>query len=492
MKSIVPITRRLGLYLGVALLGFVVGGLVLYVHLVRSGPPLRIWHTEELDSEYSARNAEEIRTFADYLRLEERLFAELDARIYAHTETGPKHALARYSAGSSADPRRLEPDWNRSFELPADDPAGGVLLLHGMSDSPYSLRALGETLNEQGFWVIGLRLPGHGTAPSEFTRMTWEDMSGPVRLGMTRLAARAGPESIHVIGYSNGAALAIDYALEAGQGHAAPVPASLVLISPSIRITRAAALTKWLGKLAVVPGLEKLAWTSILPEFDPYKYNSFSANAGEQVHRLTRHVTGAVEALAASGAIEDFPPTLVYLSTVDATVSADAVIDNLLEHLAPHRNELVLFDINRKNVKKSILVSDPGPLTARLMANGALPFSLTLVGNENAESRTIVVRRKPPMSDEVTKEPLDTHWPRGVISLSHIALPFPPDDPVYGRREPDDSKIVFLGQMAIQGERGLLRFSSDWLLRLRHNPFYDFLEAGTLEWLERTKRESGN
>ena len=39
-------------------------------------------------------------------------------------------------------------------------------------------------------------------------------------------------------------------------------------------------------------------------------------------------------------------------------------------------------------------------------------------------------------------------------------------------------------EMAIQGERGLLRFSSDWLLRLRHNPFYDVVESRALEWVE--------
>jgi len=38
--------------------------------------------------------------------------------------------------------------------------------------------------------------------------------------------------------------------------------------------------------------------------------------------------------------------------------------------------------------------------------------------------------------------------------------------------------------MAIQGERGLLKLSSDWLLRLRYNPFYDYLERRVLEWVE--------
>ena len=38
--------------------------------------------------------------------------------------------------------------------------------------------------------------------------------------------------------------------------------------------------------------------------------------------------------------------------------------------------------------------------------------------------------------------------------------------------------------MAIQGERGLLKFPSDWLLRLRFNPFYDLLESRVIEWMD--------
>ncbi len=43
--------------------------------------------------------------------------------------------------------------------------------------------------------------------------------------------------------------------------------------------------------------------------------------------------------------------------------------------------------------------------------------------------------------------------------------------------------MLFLGQMSIQGERDLLKLSSDWLLRLRHNPFYAFLETQALAWM---------
>jgi alpha-beta hydrolase superfamily lysophospholipase len=476
--------ERLSRYLVVASLGFVVGAFALYVYRVRTGPSLQIWHTAELSEEFTAKGADQFRSFDDYLDLEDRLFRELDVQVYAETDTGPALTLARFSPGSAPDPRNRHPNWNRSFELDVDDPEGGVLLLHGMSDSPYSLRALGEALHRHGYRVVGLRLPGHGTAPTGLTEVTSEDMAAAVRLAMAHLQTVVGSRSIHIVGYSTGATLAVEYALSVGAS--GPAPASLVLISPAMGITPLAALAKWNLRLALLPGLEKLTWQTILPEFDPYKYNSFPVNAGHQVHRLTRSVAGEIEARAADGPLRDLPPILAFLSTVDATVSTDAVVDNLLEHLAPARHELVLFDVNRNSVNSTVLASDPGPLTARLLDDLTLPFSLTLVTNESPESNAVVLRRKGPLSPVSSTEPLDVEWPPGVVSLSHVALPFSPADRLYGQRRPEDPDELFLGHIPARGERGLLKFPSDWLMRLRHNPFYDYLESRTVDWLKGT------
>jgi alpha-beta hydrolase superfamily lysophospholipase len=440
----------------------------------------------KLESEFSTDRLDEVESFRDYLALEDELFAELDEKVYAHTPTGPHLGLARYSAGSTADPHGFAPDWNRSFELPAEGPRGGVLLLHGMSDSPYSLRALGEALNALGYWVVGLRYPGHGTAPSGLATATWEDMAAAVALAARHLGSVTGGEPVHILGYSTGAPLAIHYSLEVADGGEGPMPASLVLVSPAIGISPAAAGASWLRLFSTFPGLERLAWTQVLPEFDPFKYNSFAVNAGDQVHRLTRRVAREIETRSASAPIDPFPRTLIFLSAVDATVTADAVIDNLLEHLAPNHHELVLFDINRSKVKSTLLVTDPGPLTDALLGNDTLPFHLTVVANENPESDKIVIRRKAPFSDAsgLWNEPLGLEWPVGAISLSHVALPFPVDDPLYGARPPDSDDALHLGHIAFQGERGLLKIPADWLVRLRHNPFYTFMERRTLSWIE--------
>jgi alpha-beta hydrolase superfamily lysophospholipase len=450
-----------------------------------SGPPLRPWHTEPLNLEFTARKAGEVRSFEDYLRLEDRLLSQLEDKVYAKTGSGPEYALVRFSKGSIADPAARTPNWNRSFELrPTAPPIGGVLLLHGMSDSPYSLRALAEALHERGYLVVGLRLPGHGTLPSGLRTISVADMAAAVRLGIDHLAGELGEKPIHIIGYSTGATLALDFTLTAMEGGAMPVPTSLVLISPAIGIHAAAALAAWKRRLSAFPGLAGLGWLVVEPEFDPYKYNSFATNAGEQVHRLTTSVARRIDGLARRRQMTDFPPTLVFKSDADATVSTTAVVERLLGRLDADRHELVLFDINRYAAKSVLTVYDPRALSMRVIGTAGLPFATTLVTNEHADSGTVVALRQAPRSTELSRpEPLGLAWPTGVISLSHVALPIPADDPLYGQRPPDNGDVLFLGQMAIQGERGLFLLPSDWLLRIRHNPFYDYLEARTLDWI---------
>jgi alpha-beta hydrolase superfamily lysophospholipase len=449
-------------------------------------PEPEIWHTVNLDEEFNRDKLDEVDSFKDYLALERRLYAQLELEVYANTPRGADHRLERFSTGSTADPTRRDPNWNRSFELEVEEPRGAVLLLHGMSDSPYSLRGLGQSLHARGYQVLGLRLPGHGTAPSGLLNVHWRDMAAAVELAMEHLAEKVGDKSIHIIGYSTGAPLALNYALDTEIDPLLKAPSSLILVSPALGISPAAVLAQWNRRLSYMPGLEHLAWLDMLPEFDPYKYNSFATNAAEQVHLLTRAVAARINERNETGTAPPLPHILVLKSTVDATVSTHAVVDNLLRHVNVGRHEFILFDINRQKMTSSILVSDPGPLTNELMNDAELPFTLTVISNENPETDTVIARHKPPLSVEVSSsEPLDAVWPNQIVSLSHIALPFAPDDPLYGSIHPHNDEEIYLGHVAIQGERGLLKFSSDWLIRLRHNPFYEYFETRILDWVDR-------
>ena len=74
-------------------------------------------------------------------------------------------------------------------------------------------------------------------------------------------------------------------------------------------------------------------------------------------------------------------------------------------------------------------------------------------------------------------------WPREVYSLSHVALPFAGNDPLNGGDDPEPSPGIRLGDLALRGERGVLRISGTEMLRLRWNPFYSDLEDRLSQWV---------
>jgi alpha-beta hydrolase superfamily lysophospholipase len=487
MRVIWDFTSATFKHLARALLyGFVGATLVLLVVLVRhmeDRPDLSLWHEVELEAEFQAGSR--ISTFDEYLALEDQLFAELEREVYAAVKGQDQSELNRYRRGSLSYPGHWPRNWNRSFELPAPQPRAGVLLLHGMSDSPYSLRLLGETLNSAGAWVIGLRLPGHGTAPSGLLELEWEDMAAAVRLAMRHLASEATDTPLYLVGYSNGGALAVEYALatieEPGK---LPAARGLVLISPAIGVSRLAALAVWQERLGHLVGLEKLAWSDILPEYDPFKYSSFAVNAGSQVHRLTSEIRQRLGGLQGKPVLEDFPPVLAFQSAVDATVSTRALIEGLFLKLPPGGHELVLFDINRVTEVDRMLLQDPRRTIRSIMRRDTNPFTLTLLTNESEDSAQIILRRRSAASAELDEQLAGLSWPAGLYSLSHVALPFPEDDPLYGRRPGGDSPLLNLGDLELRGERGVLRLPAATMLRLRWNPFYGYLEQRVATFMD--------
>ena len=222
-----------------------------------------------------------------------------------------------------------------------------------------------------------------------------------------------------------------------------------------------------------------------MDEFDPFNYNSFATNASDVVHRVTRSVAAEVAALESAGRAGELPPILVFKSTVDATVTNEAVVSRLLGRLPEGRNELVLFDVNRAADAAPLLVPDPGEWTRRLAEDGALPFTLRVVTNEHIETDAVVLRSKPPRSDRFGEEvALGLAWPDDVLSLSHVALPFPPNDPLYGAGPAPSPDRVFLGDLSLRSERGLIDLPPEFQLRMRYNPFYEVLERRSLEWIE--------
>jgi carboxylesterase len=82
----------------------------------------------------------------------------------------------------------------------------GVLVLHGFTGNPTSMRPLAERLAAAGFSVLLPRLPGHGTSIDDMRTTSWSDWSGAALDAFDELASRT--DRVAVVGLSMGGGLA--------------------------------------------------------------------------------------------------------------------------------------------------------------------------------------------------------------------------------------------------------------------------------------------
>jgi carboxylesterase len=129
--------------------------------------------------------------------------------------------------------------------------ATGVLLCHGFTGSPQSLRPWAEYLAGAGLSVSLPRLPGHGTTWQEMARTRWEDWFAEVDRAFQEL--RNSTDEIFVMGLSMGGCLALRLAELHG-----PAVSGLVLVNPSITADTRLFMLAPVLKL-VVPSLKGIA-----------------------------------------------------------------------------------------------------------------------------------------------------------------------------------------------------------------------------------------
>lgn len=176
---------------------------------------------------------------------------------------------------------------NAPFELfpSGDHPKGqgkpyqrGVLLVHGLVDSPYHVRHLAAFFQRNGFRVMAVLLPGHGTQPGDLLHMRWQEWAKAVAYGADRLSEEV--DELYLGGFSAGAALGV---LQASHDERVR---GLFLFSPAFEIT---ARAKWANLHKLYSWLlPKAAWVSRMQDRDLYKYESFCKNAAAQMYALTQ------------------------------------------------------------------------------------------------------------------------------------------------------------------------------------------------------------
>lgn len=187
-----------------------------------------------------------------------------------------------------------------------------------------------------------------------------------------------------------------------------------------------------------------------------------------------------------AGRNDTFPRVLAFMSVVDATVPPSTLIRVLFDRLGDRGHQLVLFDVDRRAETRALLVHDPQQRLEDLIGETNKTYDLTLVTNKYLNSHSVEAMFRQAGDSNITHDPLQLEWPTGVFSLSHVALPIPPDDPLYGgpATESRDYPWITPGNVSIRGERNLLLFPDNYFMRLRYNPFHDYLTERVLGFLE--------
>ena len=249
----------------------------------------------------------------------------------------------------------------------------------------------------------------------------------------------------------------------------------MIGINPMARITRLYHM------VALVSRNKKAQWSSIDAEVDPFKFSSWPMNASVQAWSMTQVLEKKLAALEKSGRLNQIPPVLAMQSVVDSTVVVPKLITVLFERLKSHSSELFLFDIDRVGSLRNLFnLSFEKKIFPKLKRTD-LPYTLTVLKNLRSDSRQVTVQSRDGeiWNDQAT----ELSWPEQTVSLSHIAVPIPPEDRIYGTATATVGTGLPLGTVTLRAEPSALLLSSSLFIRCRHNPFYQFMEDRVIGWL---------
>lgn len=267
-----------------------------------------------------------------------------DQLSFADYVASSRDMIRKIRAATRADNSEIAVGGNAPFELepPAAASAGkekpwrrGILLTHGLSDSPYFMHHLAACFQANGFRVMAVLLPGHGTQPGDLLEVTWQEWAKAVAYGTDKLAAEV--DEVYLGGYSAGGTLSIYQSLHDNRVR------GLFLFAPAIKITRLAAYA-FLHKVVswVFP---RMKWVYIKPDKDIYKYESFAKNTAAQMHALSEELSAQLQLHELS------IPIFAVASEDDKTVSTAATLEFMAGQTNPS-NKLILYTTDREKLAK--------------------------------------------------------------------------------------------------------------------------------------------
>lgn len=268
----------------------------------------------ELDSDFSDYIAESRTRIRQALR--EYYFREGESPFlgaYTLDQVARMRAPFEYAPASNCDES-------------GEQPRQGILMLHGLTDSPYLLRPIASNLAFRFPCALirSVLTPGHGTVPGDLLTSNLSQWRATVDYGVQSFAGQV--DELTVLGYSNGAALALDYL---NRNPSQSDISKLILVSPGIQSANDSAwLAPWLKWI--------MPWINEYPDEDAVKYESFPTHAAGEFYRISSAVRNNTYSAHAI-------PSRVLVSGMDTTVNARASIDYYCTWLDNGQSKLMLF-----------------------------------------------------------------------------------------------------------------------------------------------------
>lgn len=350
--------------------------------------------------------------FDDYIRQTERMIEK--ARVDINN-------INREMVLAANRPFELKPDESRFPRNRGGRYQKGILLIHGLSDSPYFVQPIARSLQQQGFLVRSILLPGHGTVPGDLLNVRYQEWIRATEYGVVQL--RQQVEKLYLGGFSAGGALCIHEALKNEEVE------GLILFAPAVGIrSRRAPMAGFMSHF--------MDWLGNRGDDRDYaKYESFAINAGAQIYGLTREI----ETFFASGKRLSMPVFAV-VSDADISVDTDKV--------------LYIFDTYMMSSKNVLLLYGKKDPEMRGGSAGKVIFRESFLPQER------------------------------ILDFAHISLLIPPDDPHYGKNgdyryclhyQADRAKRMSCLHDAdlLHGEITPENLNRHTLRRLTYNPRYE-------------------
>ena len=337
------------------------------------------------------------------------------------------------------------------FELAQDNNDKAILLIHGLTDSPFSFHDLSQFFYQQGFTVRTLLLPGHGMAPSELLTADYNEWQQATKFAIEQTLNDY--QQVYLGGLSTGGALIFDYLMQ--KKHVDEKIKGLFMWSPA---SKAKSDLAWLAKY--IDAIPFVDWLDLDADIDFAKYESFPYNAATQVDAIMNLVAG--EQALASRKMHEIP-VFVVASEHDQTIDTEHTLQLIQQwQLASPQEQM----------QKSVLIyyGDNNKLPKKLVK-----VMQVIVPECSAES----------LCDEI-------------FDVAHIATTNSPDNPHYGVngqyrncghyvKDAARYQACKQNKQVIKGEVTAMNLNRELpMQRLTYNPYYQEMLAAMTVFLKAT------